>query len=163
MSTSTPIPVLPKVPGAAVIGLLLLQFAITNVTSSHGPQCSLKIQKPHKSTHAAEFQGRDIVKLKVTSECNQTQDHTQIDVTILEERANKLKAVAHFSKEIALADATNQRIANFEQITAPCEPGKNVSYVGKAKGFAYLKDGQKIKVKGDSGNSFPVPCMIKAQ
>ena len=158
-----PIRTLPKIPGAAVIGLLALQYVFMSATSEPNVHCELKIQNPHQSTHAAEYLGLEVVKLKVISSCNRPQKYTEITATIYETSGGKPLKAAQFLNEIAVAARPRDHDVEFERLTAPCVKGVKVSYYGIAKGFAYLESGQKFPVNGKSGKPFPVPCKIKAK
>ena len=158
-----PIRILPKVPGVAVIGLMILQYAWMNASSDPNVHCELKIQNPHQSTHATEYLGLDVVKLKITSECNRPQKYTEITATIYESNNGKSKKVAKFSNELVVAAKPLDHVVEFERLTTPCVRGEKANYYGIAKGFAYLEGGQKFPVKGESGKPFPVSCKIKAK
>lgn len=158
-----PIRILPKVPGVAVIGLMILQYAWMNASSNPNVHCELKIQNPHQSTHAAEYLGLEVVKLKVTSSCNRPQKYTEITATIFESKGGKPVKSAQFLNEIAVAAKPIDHDVEFERLTAPCVRGVKASYFGIATGFAYLEGGQKFPVEGKSGKPFPVSCKIKAK
>ena len=91
-----PLRILPKVPGVAVIGLMVFQYTLMAASSDPNVHCELKIQNPHQSTHAAEYLGLDVVKLKITSECNRPQKYTEITATIYESNKGISKKVAQF-------------------------------------------------------------------
>jgi hypothetical protein len=163
LTNPKPIRILPKVPGVAVIGLMVLQYVWMAASSDPNVHCELKIQNPHQSTYAAEYLGLDVVKLKITSECNRPQKYTEITATIYESNKGKSKKVAKFPSEIVVAAKPLDHVVEFERLTAPCVRGEKANYFGIAKGFAYLEGGQKFPVKGDSGKPFPVFCKIKAK
>ena len=158
-----PIRILPKVPGVAVIGLMALQYVWMAASSDPNVHCELKVQNPHQSTHAAEYLGLDVVKLKITSECNRPQKYTEITATIYESNEGLPKKVAQFPNEIAVAAKPLDHAVEFERLRAPCVRGVKANYYGVAKGFAYLEGGQKFPVKGKSGKPFPIFCKIKAK
>jgi len=157
-----PFSILPKVPGVAVIGIMILQYAWMSASSDSAPHCELRIQNPHQSTHAAEYLGLDVVKLKVTSSCNKPQRYTELNATIREFEGKKSKKIAEFLNQIALVQKPSDHDVDFERLNIPCKKGVVVSYFGTAEGFAYLKTGEKIPVTGSSGKPFPVPCKIRA-
>ena len=72
--------------------------------------------------------------------------------------------MAHnFSSRVAASTAKSPETAVFKNIFIYCVPGVGVAYKGFAKGYVLLKNGEKIKVVGTSGNYEATDCEIGAQ
>lgn len=154
---------MPKVPGVFVIGLLAAQFLLFQGGNGPDPKCRVSVERPHHSTSLKESRNVDAIKLNITSTCNVPQDYTRI-TTRIQKIENNREVVAHnFSSRVAASTAKSPERAVFKNIFIYCVPGVEVAYKGFAKGYVLLKNGEKIKVVGTSGNYEATDCEIGAQ
>lgn len=154
---------MPKIPGLLVIGLLAAQFLLFQAGNGPEPKCSVNVERPHHSTNLKESQNVDAIKLNITSICNAPQNYTSINARI-QKIENNREVVAHnFSVRVAVSTAKSPETAVFRNIFISCVPGVEVTYKGFAKGYVLLKNGEKIKIAGTSGNYEVTDCAIGAQ
>ena len=154
---------MPKVPGVLVIGLLAAQFLLFQSGNGPDPKCTVKVERPHHSTSLKESQNFDAIKLNITSTCNVPQNYTRVTARI-QRIENNREVVAHnFLSRVAASTPKSPETAVFKNIFIDCVPGVEVTYKGFAMGYVLLKNGEKIKVAGTSGNYDATDCAIGAQ
>lgn len=158
-----PILLVPKVPGLFVIGLLAAQFLFFQSENGPEPKCTLNVERPHHSTNLKESQNVDAIKLNITSACNVPQNYTKVIARIQKIENNREMVVHNFLSRVAASTAKSPETAVFKNIFIYCVPGLEVTYKGFAKGYVLLKNGEKIKVTGTSGNYEATDCVIGAQ
>ena len=154
---------MPKVPGVLVIGLLAAQFLLFQIGDGPEPKCTVNVERPHHSTNLKESQNVDAIKLNITSTCNVPQNYTRVTARI-QKIENNREVVAHnFPSRVAASTPKSPETAVFKNIFINCVPGVEVTYKGFAMGYVLLKNGEKIKVAGTSGNYEATDCEIGAQ
>lgn len=153
---------LPKLPPAAVIGLLIFEALALGPKTSK-PSCTLTVQRPHYSTYQNEYKDSDDVKVNIKSLCSQRQKNTQIGVQIYSLTLNGLEMIHDFGNVRAFADPKNSYAAYFEFLFVPCNKETHARYKAIAKGSVKLVSGEEISVASDSGNPVDVPCKIGAE
>ena len=158
-----PVLLLPKVPSLVVVGLLAAQFLLSQYGNSPEPKCILNIERPHYSTSLNESKNIDAIKLNITSTCNVPQKYTQISANIQKIQNNREITAFRFEGERRSATTNAPNIAIFKNLYVPCLKGISAPYRGVARGYAYLKNGQKYRVKGDSGKFVATECLIGAE
>lgn len=154
---------MPKVPGLLVIGLLAAQFLLFQSGNDPEPKCTINVERPHHSTSLKESQNVDAIKLNITSTCNVPQNYTKVTSRIQKIENNREVVVHKFPSRVAASTAKSPETAVFKNIFIYCVPGVEVAYKGFAKGYVLLKNGEKIKVVGTSGNYEATDCEISAQ
>ena len=153
----------PKVPSIAVVGLLAVQFFILQNIEGTEPKCTLNVERPHYSTSLSEDKNIDAVKLNITATCNVTQKYTRLSASIQKIQNNREVTAYSFVKESRNSTVKSPNVASFKNLYAPCVKGVSTSYRGIAQGYVYLKNGEKMAVKGDSGKFVAEDCLIGAQ
>jgi hypothetical protein len=154
---------MPKVPGLFVIGLLAAQFLFFQSGNGPEPKCTLYIERPHHSTSLKESKNVDAIKLNITSTCNLPQNYTRITAYIQKIENNREVVVHNFPARLAVSTPKSPETAVFKNIFINCMPGIKGAYKGFAKGYVLLKNGERIKVAGNSGNYEATDCAIGAQ
>ena len=157
------VPLLPKVPSLAVVGLLAAQFLILQGIGGTEPECTLNVERPHYSTSLSEDQNIDAIKLNITSTCNVSQKYTQLSASIQKIQNNREITAYSFVNQTRNSTAKSPTVASFKNLFAPCLRGVSTSYRGIARGFVYLENGKKLAVEGDSGKFVAAGCLIGAQ
>lgn len=150
----------PRIPSLFVVGLLVAQYLIYGSGNSPDPKCSLNVQQPHYSTYLKEYQNLDAVKLNVTSTCNLPQNYTEITSSIKKIVDNRQVTAHAFKPERRDSNIKSPNIVFFHELYIACVRGPEISYRGEATGYAYLKDGRKVKVQDSSKEFIAVPCAI---
>jgi hypothetical protein len=159
-----PLLIKPIVPAWVLIAAIAAQYAITAVTKSPGPECTINVQQIHESTYSRKFTKLKEVKLKISTACNSPQNFTSLDASIEEVTYGKPnKVVKRFIKVVQFADPTNQNVVLIENLTASCLTNENVNYLGAASGEVHLKDGRVIPVSGSSNEPRRLKCQISAR
>ena len=158
-----PILLMPKVPSVMVVGLLVAQFLFFQIGNGPEPKCILKVERPHYSTSLKETRNIDTIKLNITSTCNVPQIYTEIDSTIQKIGGNRQVMAYDFGTVRRRPLKNHPEVAEFRNLYAPCHLGISVPYSGLAKGFVYLKNGEKYPVQGSSGEFKAEKCAIGAQ
>jgi hypothetical protein len=153
----------PKVPGLLVIGLLAAQFSFFGHGNNVESKCILKVDQPHYSTYLNEYKAIDAIKLNITSTCNVPQRFTEVRSSIFEITNNREVTAYSFPLTRAFPTPKSPQTAVLNGLFAKCEKGKEVSYEGRAKGYVFLRSGQKYPVSGSSGKFVAVLCSISAQ
>jgi len=158
-----PILLMPKVPGLLVIGLLAAQYLLFQSGNGLEPKCSVNVERPHHSTSLKESQNVHAIKLNITSRCNVPQNYTKVTSRIQKIENNREVVAQKFPSRVAASTVKSPETAVFKNIFINCVPGVEVAYKGFAKGYVLLKNGEKIKVVGTSGNYEATDCEIGAQ
>ena len=158
-----PILLMPKVPSVVVVGLLAAQFLLFQIGHSPEPKCTLKVEIPYYSTSLKETRNIDAIKLNITSTCNVPQKYTEIDSTIQKIDGSSQMTAYDFGSVRQRSLKNYPEVAEFRNLYAPCHLGISVPYSGLAKGFVYLKNGEKYPVEGSSGEFKAAKCAIGAQ
>ena len=158
-----PILLMPKVPSVMVVGLLVAQFLFFQIGNGPEPKCILKVERPHYSTSLKETRNIDAIKLNITSTCNVPQKYTEIDSTIQKIGGNRQVMAYDFGTVRRRPLKNHPEVAEFRNLYAPCHLGISVPYSGLAKGFVYLKNGEKYPVEGSPGEFKAAKCAIGAQ
>jgi hypothetical protein len=158
-----PILLMPKVPGLLVIGLLAVQYLLFQSGNGPEPKCTVNVERPHHSTSLKESQNVHAIKLNITSRCNVPQIYTKVTSRIQKIENNREVVAQKFPSRVAASTAKSPETAVFKNIFINCVPGVEVAYKGFAKGYVLLKNGEKIKVVGTSGNYEATDCEIGAQ
>ena len=154
---------MPKVPSVVVVTLLVAQFLFFQIGNGPEPKCILKVERPHYSTSLKESQNINAIKLNITSTCNVPQKYTEISADIKKIQNNQEVTAFRFENERRGAMTGAPNIATFKNLYVSCVKGVSVPYRGVARGYAYLENGQKYSVKGDSGNFVAAECLIGAE
>ena len=153
----------PKVPGIAVVGLMVAQLVAFNVFNNPEPTCTLKVERPHHSTSMKEQLNLDAIKLNITSKCTAPQKYTRLTARIQMLSNNREKTVSNFVSKIADPNSKSRDTAEFRNLYTECKFGIDASYKGFAKGYVILESGKRIDVTGDSGKYGDENCAIGAQ
>lgn len=153
----------PKVPGIAVVGLMVAQLVAFNVVNKPEPSCTLKVERPHHSTSMKEQQNLDAIKLNITSKCTAPQKFTRLTARIQTLSNNREITVSNFVSKIADPNSKSRKTAEFRNLFTECKFGVNASYKGLARGYVILESGKRINVTGDSGKYEDENCSIGAQ
>lgn len=152
----------PRIPTLFVVGLMVAQYLIFGSGNSPEPKCTLKVQQPHYSTYLKEYRNIDAIKLNITSTCNLPQNYTEITSSI-QKIVNNQQVTAHdFKLERRDSTTKSPYIVVFHELYVACVMGSKVAYRGDATGYAYLKDGRKVKVQDSSEKFIAVACLIMA-
>jgi hypothetical protein len=153
----------PKIPSIAVVGLMVVEYAILSNVIAPEPKCTLNVERPHYSTYLKETRNIDAIKLNITSECNVPQDYTEVESSIRKLENGRQVVVYAPGLERRESLKSDPKKAEFRDLFALCRLGKSMSYVGSARGLVYLKGGGTFPVKDDSGIFRAANCGIGAQ
>ena len=153
----------PKVPGIAVIGLMVAQLVVFDVINNPEPACILKVERPHHSTSIKELQGLDAIKLNITSNCTAPQKFTRVTARIQKLSNDREVTVSKFVARMAEPISKSRKTAEFRNLFTECKFGVDAAYKGFAEGYVILESGKKIDVSGDSGKYEVENCLIGAQ
>jgi len=153
----------PKIPSIAAVGLMVAELVILNYFNAPEPFCTLNVERPHYSTSLKESRNIDAIKLNITSQCNVSQEYTEIVPSIEKIEGGRQLVVHNFGSEKRNSLKSNPKVAEFQDLYVLCRLGKSMSYSGVAKGIVYLKGGGTVPVQGDSGLFRATNCAIGAQ
>jgi hypothetical protein len=158
-----PILIKPVIPAWVLIGAMAAQYAITTMGRPEDISCFLKLERIHHSTSVNEKNGKDAVKLNITSECSQEQIQTQLTSGIYSIRNGKEILIYNSNPTNQLANKNDRRKAYFLDFWVECKKGATEMYRGSAAGVVTLKDGKKLSVSGNTGKYLAVICESKAK
>ena len=153
----------PFVPNIIGVGILAAQLFAMAVGNGNEPHCKLIVEIPHHSTSMKRDLNVDAIKLNVTSECSVPQTETTLSGHIYMMK-NGQEITAHSFRNISRkSDPKNSLKVRFLNLYARCVYAEPVTYRGDASGFAYLENGSRVPLNGDSKISLPEACVIQAQ
>lgn len=158
-----PILIKPVVPAWVLIAAMAAQYAITTIGRPEDISCSLTFERIHHSTSVNERNGKDAIKLNITSECTQEQIQTQLTSSIYSIRTGKEILIYNSNPTNQLADKKDRRKAYFLDFWVECKKGATEMYRGSAEGVVSLIDGRKISVSGSTRKYLSVLCESKAK
>ena len=152
----------PRIPTLFVVGLLVAQYLVFGSGNSPEPKCTLKVDRPHYSTYLNEFKNVNAIKLSITSTCDMPQNYTELTLSIkrLENKQKVTRSKLELELKRKYSNINFPNVAKFEDFYVLCQKGFKHSYRGEAKGYVSLKDGQIVKVQGNSGKHLAVPCLV---
>ena len=153
----------PKIPGLVAIGLLAAQYLLFGPGTSAEPRCTLNVEYVHESTHQKEKIGELALKLNITSECNVEQKSTTLDARIDQILHSKQSTIVNFENVTALSGNKDKTKAQFLDLLIGCKKSLPIMYGGYAEGSVFLKNGEKLPVKGFSKEFKAVSCEVKAK
>lgn len=168
MSLTIPKPLIPiftkpMTPPWVLALIIASQLVFSQTGNDPRPTCHLKFERIHHSTSVNERNGKDAIKLNVTSECTQEQIQTQLTSRIYSIRNGKEILIYSSNPINQLADKRDRRKAYFLDFWVECKKGAIEMYRGNAEGVASLKDGSKLSVSGDTKKYLAVKCESKAK
>lgn len=152
-----------KVPGTLTVGLLIAQFIFFQYGSGPDPKCTLRVEKPHYSTSLHEIRRIEAIKLNMTVACNVPQKYTEVTSEIKKIDKNKEVTAHQFQIVRRVPKVKNPNIVVMQDLYIKCLKGVWDAYKGEAKGYVLLKNNQKYRVQGNSGNYIAVDCAVGAQ
>lgn len=158
-----PILIKPVVPAWVLIAVMAAQYAITTIDRPEDVSCFLEFERIHHSTSVKERNGKDAIKLNISSECTQEQVQTQLTSRIYSIRNGKEILIYSSDPTNQLADKSDQRKAYFLDFWVECKKGATEMYRGSAEGVVSLRDGRKISVSGSTKKYLAVKCESKAK
>lgn len=153
----------PMTPPWVLALVIVSQLAFSQIGSDTAPTCNLKFERIHHSTSVNERNGKDAIKLNITSECTQEQIQTQLTSRIYSIRNEKEVLIYNSNPTNQLADKKDRRKAYFLDFWVECKNGATEMYRGSAEGIVFLKDGRKLSVSDNTGNYYAVLCESKAK
>ena len=153
----------PVVPAWLLIAAMAAQYAITTIGGPEDISCFLKLERIHHSTSVNERNGKDALKLNITSECTQEQIQTQLSSRIYSIRNGKEILIYKSNQTIQFANKRDKRKAYFLDFWIECKKGATEMYRGSAEGVVSLKDGKRLSVSGNTGKYLAVICESKAK
>jgi hypothetical protein len=159
-----PLLIKPIVPAWVLIAAMAAQYAITAVTTSSGPECTMKVQQVHVSRYSQRLLQLSEAKFKVSTLCNSPQKETSIDAYFEEVSPDGTKIIVSMIQNIvATPNLETPNYVLIKNITVPCNGAGQAKYSGRAVGRVHLEDGRVEKVSGNSKDFNPVDCRISAK
>jgi hypothetical protein len=152
------------VPAWVLIAAIAAQYAITAVTTSSGPECTMEVQQVHVSRYSKRFLQLNEAKFKVSTLCNSPQKETSIDAYFEEESLDGTRiTVTTIQDIVATPELETPNYVLIKNITVKCNGAGQAKYSGRAVGHVHLKNGQVEKVSGNSKDFNTVDCRISAK